>query len=273
LIAKIVLQNSQLKMDTLYKYIDCDIYEQAAAEVLAQPKDRNILLFTGFASEAKQEQDGPIGTYFLAKALYRLGYYPIIISDYYCKDYFDQAKQNFETLLVPLKGFGHHFMYHKIIETYDPVALIAVNQSARSADGNYRNMSGGIINNQIAPLDLFFETENRILTIGIGNDGNEIGMGKYADILKNDLGFKNPSNVVTGHCLIGSNSSWASYGLIAAIDRDLLPGEKDLENYCEYILSLRAKDNVTKNRDTSALGFYIKKSMVILEKLRETIRI
>ena len=61
-------------MDVLFKHLPQDIYEKAAKALLAQPTDRNILLFTGFASEGVQETDGPVGTYFLAKALYCLLY-------------------------------------------------------------------------------------------------------------------------------------------------------------------------------------------------------
>jgi len=112
-IAEKVLQYSNREMHILYHHLPEDIFERAAEALLDTPRDRNILLFTGLQDNGKQDTDGPVGTYFLAKTLYKLGYYPIVITDYHCKDYFDQADQNFETLVVPRKGFGQTFMYGK----------------------------------------------------------------------------------------------------------------------------------------------------------------
>lgn len=267
MIADIVLRNSKRGMDVLYQHLPDDLFEQAAADLLSKERDRNILLFTGFASEGKQETDGPVGTYFLAKALYKIGYYPIIISDFHCKGYFDQAEQNFETLLVPMKGFGESFMYSKIIETYDPVALISIERPGRSQDDHYRNMKGEIIDGQNAPLDLFFEEENDILSIGIGDGGNEIGMGKYATLLEKYLKYDAPCKVTTDHCLIGTTSNWASYGLIAALDKNFLPRGNELEKYYEFINAKGAIDGITKRSEKTHDGFLLEDSMSLLNVL------
>ncbi len=267
MIAEIVLQHSKRGMDVLYQHLPDDIFEKAASDLLSKDTDRNILLFTGFASKGKQETDGPVGTYFLAKALYKLGYYPVIISDYHCKGYFDQAEQNFETLLVPMKGFSETFMYSKIIETYDPVVLISIERPGQSKDGNYRNMKGEIINGQNAPLDIFFKQEIDIITIGIGDGGNEIGMGKYSDLLEEYLGYENPCQVQTDHCLIGTTSNWASYALIAALDHNLLPNEAELENYYAFINERGAVDGITGESGKTHDGFLLERSYEVLKKL------
>lgn len=267
MIADLVLTDSTRGMDVLYQHLTDDLFEKAAADLLSKETDRNILLFTGFASEGKQETDGPVGTYFLAKALYSLGYYPVIISDHFCKGYFDQAEQNFETLIVPVKGFGESFMYSKIIETYDPVALISIERPGRSQDGHFRNMKGEIIDGQNAPLDLFFEVENDIMSIGIGDGGNEIGMGKYAEVLNAELNYSDPCTIATDHCLIGTTSNWASYGLIAAFDNTLLPSENELYSYYKYILEKGAVDGITGESSLTVDGLPISKSISVLDNL------
>ncbi len=267
MIAEIVLQDSKRGMDKLYAHLPRDIFELAAKDLLALPKDRNILLYTGFASDGKQETDGPVGTYFLAKALFKLGYYPIIVSDFHCKGYFDQAEQNFETLLIPTKGFKEKFMYRKIIETYDPVAMIAIERPGRSGDGHYRNMDGTEIDGQNAPLDQFFLENVDVLTIGIGDGGNEIGMGKYQDLLIDRLHYSDPCVIVTDHCLIGTTSNWAAYGLIAAMNEDHLPTEDALKKYYNFILELGAVDGVTGKSEKSVDGFPIERSYQVLERL------
>jgi len=245
-IAQKVLHYSSRGMDVLYKHLPHDIYEQAAQVILDLPRDRNVLLFTGFQAGGYQETDGPVGTYFLAKTLFKLGFYPIIITDFHCKDYFDQADQNFETLVVPRKGFAQSFMYGKIIETYDPVAMIAVERPGRSKDGHYRNMKGEIIDGQNAPNDQFFlENLDNILTIGIGDGGNEIGMGNYQELLINELFYQHPSCIKTDYCLFGTTSNWACYGLIYLLAKDSLPNITIITAYYDYILSLGAVDGIT----------------------------
>lgn len=268
MIADIVLRDSTRGMDTLYKHLPTDLYEKAASDLLTKERDRNILLFTGFASEGQQETDGPVGTYFLAKALFGLGFYPVIISDHYCKGYFDQAEQNFETLIVPLKGFGESFMYSKIIETYNPVALISIERPGRSKDGHYRNMNGQIIDGQNAPLDLFFEVENEIMSIGIGDGGNEIGFGKYTDLMVSLLDYDAPCEVPTDHCLVATTSNWAAYGLIAALDKSQLPFEKELISYYKYIVEKGAVDGVTGEATVSVDGIPLAKSLAVLRDLK-----
>lgn len=267
MIAEIVLQDSARGMDKLYEQLPNNIFEATAKALLEQPNNRNILLFTGFAIDGKQETDGPVGTYFLAKALFQLGYYPIIISDYYCKGYFDQADQNFETLLIPRKGFGQEFMYGKIIETYDPVAMISIERPGRSADGHYRNMKGELIDGQNAPLDRFFLEEVDVLTIGIGDGGNEIGMGKYHDLLITHLDYQHPCSISTDHCLIGTTSNWASYGLIAAIDQYKIPQAEALKAYYRYILGLGAIDAISGKSEYSVDGLPLSQSLEILKAL------
>ena len=266
MIAEKVLHFSNRGMDVLYKHLPKDIFEQAGKEILDLPRDRNVLLFTGFQFNGKQETDGPVGTYFLAKTLFSLGFYPIVITDFHCKDYFDQADQNFETLVVPRKGFGQPFMYGKIIETYDPVAMIAIERPGRSVDGHYRNMNGEIIDGQNAPIDQFFlEPIDNILTIGIGDGGNEIGMGKYIGLLSSVLSYQDPCCIETDHCLIGTTSNWACYGLIALLSMDTVPNMVEIEAYYDYILSLGAVDGTTGLSKHTVDGHQMSEVMEILK--------
>ncbi len=267
--AEIALQHSSRGMDKLYQHIPNDIFEQAAKAILATPNNRNVLLFTGFVSFGKQETDGPVGTYFLAKALFDLGYYPIIITDFHCKDYFDQADQNFETLIVPKKGFGQSFMYGKIIETYDPVAMIAIERAGRSADGHYRDMAGELIDGQNAPIDQFFlEEAEHILTIGIGDGGNEIGMGNYQEQLISELGYRNPCAITVDYCLIGTTSNWAAYAIIALISNASLPTNDEIEAYYDFILELGALDGITGKSEKSVDSHHISTTFEIIKSLR-----
>ena len=66
-----------------------------------------------------------------------------------------------------------------------------------------------------AKLDYLFEQIPK--SIGIGDGGNEIGMGCYMEkILELDI-YPHPSVIKTSENIIASTSNWGAYGLIAGI--------------------------------------------------------
>ena len=126
MIEDIVLKYNKRGMDKINAHIPSGYYEAAAKDIKAIKDGRNILLFTGFWVGGHAETDGPVGTYFLSIALRKLGFYPVIITDLYARQYFNFGDENFETLIVPIRGFSQEFMYNKVIETYQATSLIAI---------------------------------------------------------------------------------------------------------------------------------------------------
>uniref|UniRef100_A0AAV2JLK3 D-glutamate cyclase-like C-terminal domain-containing protein n=1 Tax=Knipowitschia caucasica TaxID=637954 RepID=A0AAV2JLK3_KNICA len=62
--------------------------------------------------------------------------------------------------------------------------LVAIERSGRASDGNYYNMRGINIKHLVDPIDDLFVAANQIpgiLTTGIGDGGNELGMGKLKE--------------------------------------------------------------------------------------------
>lgn len=71
---------------------------------------------------------------------------------------------------------------------YDVV--IATERSGRGFDGKYYTMKGRDISDGIDPIDdLFSEASNNpaVVTIGVGDGGNELGMGKIAKRVKKNI--------------------------------------------------------------------------------------
>lgn len=267
MIEKIVLKYNKRGMDKIDEHIPSGYYEAAAKAILEIEKGRHVLLFTGFWVGGSAETDGPVGTYFLAKALRSMGYYPMIVTDLYANQYFSHQEENFETLIVPIRGFAEEFMYNKIIETYDAAALIAIERCGMDEYGSYSDKSGENIGPNTAPLDWFFLEGEELLTIGIGDGGNEIGMGKHADLLKKYLGHKCPCTISTKHNLLATTSNWGAFGLIAALNNKLLPTVEEVSVYFDHILALGARDGNNKNPEKSADGFGIDKTEEILNLL------
>ena len=268
MIEEIVLKYNKRGMDKINAHIPSGYYEAAANAIKSIDDGRNILLFTGFWVGGSAETDGPVGTYFLSIALRKLGFYPIVITDMYANQYFNFGDENFETLIVPIRGFSEEFMYDKVIETYQATALIAIERCGMDEYGIYTNKAGESIGHNTAPLDWFFLEADDLLTIGIGDGGNEIGMGKHADLIKEHLGKECPCAIETKHNLLATTSNWGAYGLIAALDKKLLPTMEEIEAYYDHILSLGAKDGISGKSEKSVDGFGLDKTKEILEALR-----
>lgn len=64
--------------------------------------------------------------------------------------------------------------------------LVAIERTGRAVDGHYYTMRGRDMSHLTAPIDdlfLFASQKGTTKTIGIGDGGNELGMGKVVEVL------------------------------------------------------------------------------------------
>ncbi|MCR5555493.1 MAG: DUF4392 domain-containing protein [Bacteroidales bacterium] len=261
-IEDIILQHDQRGMQQLAKYLN-DNYCMNAAQALWQCKKGNILILTGFFVKNQGETDGPLGSIFLYKALKILGFSPIIVSDEYAASYFEG---------LPFILYTHNSQAEEILENYQPVAIVSIERCGRAADGKYYNMRKNDISLQTAPIDELVLRAS-CLTIGIGDGGNEIGMGKLSCHMQHiDL---IPSIVPCNYLIVASVSNWGSYGLIAALSmlwhKDLLPEEQDMGNYLKYIVTKGAVDGFSGENKPCIDGFDLSVEQAIVKDLKRLI--
>jgi hypothetical protein len=166
------------------------------------------------------------------------------------------------------------------LESAMPTHLLSIERVGRGADGRYRNMRGNDISAHTAPLDeLFLEGSRRgISTIGIGDGGNEIGMGKvFADALATiEHGPQIASTILTDFCIAAGVSNWGAYGLAGALSvlegRDLLPsGSAAMEDLDRVVSEGGAVDGVTQRREPTVDGLASSHSLRMLEGIRRHI--
>jgi hypothetical protein len=114
----------------------------------------------------------------------------------------------------------------RIIAEWQPTAVIAVERCGRTASGRYLNMGEGDITPWTAQVDDLLAAPGA-LTIGIGDGGNEIGMGALAAEVRAELGRAEPALTPADHLIVATTSNWGAYGLVAYLSRlaghDLLP--------------------------------------------------
>ena len=119
-IEDVVLRHSKRGMTVLRSYMSRDYCRQAARRILELEKG-TILLTTGFYVAGHAETDGPLGTVVLAKALEKQGFYPVIITDEFCRGFFEAA--DLEVCYVDVEDGAEK--YEALLEKFAPAALIS----------------------------------------------------------------------------------------------------------------------------------------------------
>ena len=254
-IEEIILENSGRGMDVLRSYMPEDFCREAAEEILSWQRG-TVILTTGFYVAGHGESDGPCGTLCLALALEKLGFRSVIVTDETCEGYFEL--KGLET--VYLHAGDSDLECERVLEKYRPVGMISVERCGRNVEGYYANMRNCSITSHVAPADRIFEIAyGKIPTIGIGDGGNEIGMGNVADIISEKLEIV-PCRVKTDFLIIASVSNWGAFGLTAYLQmltgECLMPSYEALDHYYRMGCVLRHVDGVTRQVDVNLVdGF------------------
>ena len=128
-----------------------------------------------------------------------------------------------------------------------PSLLISIERCGLTSKGMYLNMRGEDISPHTARVDHLFLQHT--CTIGIGDGGNEIGMGNLYEHIPNVENFPaDPATTRTTHLVISSTSNWGAYGVVAALSllagRNLLPDLAEEEVLIRHMVDLGAVDGV-----------------------------
>lgn len=254
-VESIALRHSGRGMTALRPSLPAD-YCLRAAKALLSRRRGTVLLTTGFCVGGAAETDGPPGTLCLAKALRPLGFAPVVVTDGICRGIF-------ETEGIPVcyasAGDGDAF-YQRLLEDYAPSALISIERCGRDAGNDYRNMRGESIAPWTAPIDTMFQLARQrdILTIGIGDGGNEIGMGNVRGAILDHLSIR-PCTVTVDNLIIATTSNWGAYALVCALGRVagacLLPDFGEMRDYLCRLADRGCVDGVTGRPTATVDGF------------------
>ncbi len=197
----------------------------SAASLAVHPAP-HVAILTGFfipyADPPVSENDGPIGAAHLAAAFARAGAAVRLVTDSGCA----------EAVKAAARAAGADGSAFDVIESEDDIAavladwnaeptvshVIAIERVGPSADGTYRNMKGNDISAHTAPLDLLFQPGR--VRIGIGDGGNELGMGKLPrELVVSAIPRGELIGCVVGceHLLVCGVSNWGALALQAAL--------------------------------------------------------
>lgn len=224
----------------------------AARALCASIKPGDVVgILTGFPSrsfllEAVTETDGPVGAAVLARVLEEvLGAVPIVFTEERVAHYArncctvagilmatpEQALRSKNgphraavgaTVSVSTDRDEARREAQEHIDRFHPAALIAIEQPGMSRDGFSYTASGRrITDHLLAKMDyLFDEAEKRqILRVGIGDNGNEIGMASITPAIEAcSRGTVIAASRDADYLLVAGNSNWGAYALAGAVE-------------------------------------------------------
>src|SRR5262245_2957722 len=252
----------------------------AAARSLTEA--RRVVLVTGFVARPAwaAETDGPSGTVVLGRALRRLGARVTYLADPPVTPLLTACLRALgepvDLAVVPAEPAAALRTARQSVDALDPTHLIAVERPGRAADGGYYNARGTSIAEVNAPLDaLFLRRRSGTVTIGVGDGGNEIGMGRVRARVARDVpnGAKIASVVRTDHLVVAGTSNWGAWGVVAhlvlATGRGgLLHAPKEEARLTRAMVRAGAVDGLTGVAQPSVDNLPLGLHQALLETLR-----
>ena len=211
-------------MDAVFQATRGGLFKAASA--LAGTNALRIGLITGFFVPAGDppaaETDGPAGAALLAHGFLGAGMTCRLATDTICASACQVALDRAGASSVPVDAAAPGEHVDTLIERWRRYGInwvIAIERCGPSPDGTPRNMRGRDLSDYTASLDRLFSA-GPWRTIGIGDGGNEIGMGSVprALITEHVKQGETIGCVVPADCLITAGvSHWGVYGLLAAL--------------------------------------------------------
>jgi hypothetical protein len=258
----------------------------AAARSLSEAT--SIGFITGFFvprdNVAAPETDGPVGTALLAAGLAACGVAVRIAVDSPCAEAVRAAvHETGVEVAVDEVGVEDRPGIERVAAAWRAAKVshaVAIERCGLSPDGRPRNMRGVDVSPWTAPLDDLF-TAGGWVRVGVGDGGNEIGMGKLpAGLIARSVPNGEQIACITScdHLVVAGVSNWGAYGLMAALAvlhpgwspvlARFLTAERDLATTRAIVAKTGAVDGVTARNEPTVDGFPAEVHGALIDELR-----
>ncbi len=279
-IEDIVLQDDMRGMTALKPHMRAGYMELAADLLLDHPG--KIFIATGFYIMAAKatETDGPPGAAAIGNALAKLGNEVAYVTDELSADVVRSITiPEHEVIEFPISNhFESAKFANELVQEHSPSALVAIERAGLVGDGTYRNFRGVDFTPYNAKIDHLFDQHP--YSVGIGDGGNEIGMGNLQNVIptiEHEFLPKNPCVTTTTELIIASCSNWGGYGLIAALSLksgiNLLPTVEEAKQMVRDVVAAGAVEGMSgeskewvDNRDLEGDSACIRDLHALLEE-------
>jgi hypothetical protein len=217
-------------------------YTAARRLLESVPRGGRVIIGTGFIVPPylRLEGDGPMGAPFLARALALThDVHPIIVTEPANIAAMETMMRASGLQVAPLEEALE--IPHKVavvpfpvdadepsrkfaldmLEEIAPHAIITIEKPSRNRDGKYHNGMAVEVTATSAKLDFLLSEAmaQGILTIGMGDGGNEMGMGNILPVVERII----PNGKLVGAAttadvlVVAASASWGSYGVEACL--------------------------------------------------------
>lgn len=221
---------------SLFQYCQSD-FADACQSILSHTKPR-ILIVTGFyipyGSPPAYETDGPLGAILLAQSFVNLGIRCGISSEPECLTAIQHGLDSIQSSQISLHGLAENCVESIDYTLGKPTHIIFIERVGPNAANRCLTMRGKDVTSHIWPTAMVFDWHG-VVTVGIGDGGNEIGMGKIPHPLIASnirLGQEIHCQVPTDFLIVAGVSNWGAYALAAAL---LLASQVHIERFVRLI--------------------------------------
>jgi len=222
---------------------------------------RRVLVTTGFVVDSgAAETDGPPGAAVLGRALRALGAEVRYVTDAVTAPVLSAALTALDEAADVIAWPDGDDAARRLLASERPTHLVAIERPGRARDGTYRNMRGADVSEWNAGIDELFVRAGRVTTVGVGDGGNEIGMGNVRARLAKGGGLaaRIASVVSVDHLVVAGVSNWGAYGIVAHLGRlagrPLLHTPDDERRLVTACVAAGACDGVTRRREPTVDG-------------------
>ncbi|BAZ40043.1 hypothetical protein NIES4101_60040 [Calothrix sp. NIES-4101] len=241
---------------------------------LCQHLQPHVVIITGFylphGDLPAAETDGIIGSVQLAAALLRVGVMVRIVTDSLCFPavrsaalaavmpfQINPSHLNFD--IVPINPNGSDEKVVSLLNSWESLPIpvthvISIERPGPSRDGIIRNMRGQDISPYTAPLHLLFNSihnSSPITYIGIGDGGNELGMGKIPrNIIYDNIRHGEKIACVTScdYLIVCGVSNWGGTALLVALALVNSQWKAEIREQLNLEIELNILDTIVSNK-------------------------
>lgn len=225
----------------------------SSSQLLAN--SNRIAIITGFylAEVESIETDGPLAALLLAEYFLSKKKQCTLITDDQCFNHLIDAVSNFSTSIPVINSSSQ-----LDIDDYD--CILSIERLGPSINGLHysaRCTKVDVKNEEIIWF-LIQAQKNKIPTIGVGDGGNEIGMGKIYDKITNSIpnGSKLGCVVPTDNLIFTGISNWCYWAWVSILDPEYLTSISFQEEtiLLKKMVDLGFVDGMTLNRTMTVDG-------------------
>ena len=273
-IEDIILDRDGRGISKLRPHLPENFCDQAAGLVPTQPG--TAVVVTGFyiLSAGATETDGPPGAKVIGDALQSLGFEVVYVTDQYTAPLMAEIDDTGARVVdFPITDDDSSRRFaDDLMAELTPSVLISIERCGFTSEGLFRNMRGNDITAFNAKADYLFADHPN--SIGIGDGGNEIGMGNLAaEVTTVPTLVKIPCVTTTTKLVITSVSNWGGYGLVAALSRqrgkNLLPSVKAEQELIRRTVGAGAVDGMSGKSELKVDGFTMEENSQTLISLHQ----